>query len=314
MSTEHLYKRAERADEVADPDMKDADPKEILAATYDAWLGIFDQYKDQDIRYTIDMLYRQACRLVRPFKEKMAGTITEKELGPIADDPHYKECEDNQRNKSGQAVYRKYCYAGLYLSALLNETDLDRLSIGSFPAKLEEVGYCLQPGKTVEVREDAIVGNVGDAAQGGIGIVRGTCEGNVGWDASGGIFPVFGAVEGCVGYRATGGMFPIFGKVKHSIGNCVTGGIFTVYGTAEGNIGYDAAGGIFIAKQYFTVSMNGTYRVDTEGLEKDAELGRLLDELEVACRAEKFGEVETVARQIDGHVRKNYKRFKERRF
>ncbi len=306
MSTESLYRKAEHADEIADPDLTEAN----VAAIYNVWRDFLgERYAPHEAfhRSNNDSLYEQACRLVRPFKKQLTGTITEKDLGPMTNDRYIWSVKD-MFCSAGE----EHCLAGLFLSALLNETNVDKLSLGSFPCVLSDAGYRLQPGKTVEIREGGWVDDCCSYAQGGIGIVRGKVEKHLGRYASGGIFPVYGTVEGGVGWDASGGVFPIYGVVEQAVGDQASGGIFPIHGTVEGRIGRESSGGTFVVckkpKKRFLYKSNGACGAGPDELEKDAELSRLMDELEQAGKTEKFDEVEKIARRVDEHVRKNYKR------
>jgi len=112
MSSESLYKKAERADDIADLDLKDASQDEIIEATYRVWFEATKEHRENPIGIIdeLEPLYKEACRIISPFKDRICGEF-----------------------RTGQVDWKTEGYAnllvGTYLAALLNETKLECLII-----------------------------------------------------------------------------------------------------------------------------------------------------------------------------------------
>jgi hypothetical protein len=112
MTTEQLYRKAEHADEMADLDLTDASQDEIIEATYSAWFEATKEYGENVVAILDDLepLYREACRIISPFKDRICGEFRTGQVDW--------KCEGDAN-----------LLVGTYLAALLNETKLERLIV-----------------------------------------------------------------------------------------------------------------------------------------------------------------------------------------
>jgi hypothetical protein len=284
MSTERLYRKAERADDIGDLDLLGADQKEIIDRTYDVWFGdvnpVIKELRD------FNPLYKLACRIVRPFKVLISGTLTDRDFSAA----------------KAKRLCKEEWAAGLYVSAVLNETDAKRLYWGDFPYGLDSLGCDLKEGKTlciieggpIDVRyagsaarggtviNDRKVYGMGDCARDGIFINKRHCE-TMGEEARGGIFVNIDCADQ-MGNRATGGLFVDYDR-SHNI---------------DGKVSWRSA-----RTRY---EKNGaTYQHDALNAEKDEFLRKLMDRMEEAAMKEKIADVKETGRKIDAHLRKTYK-------
>jgi hypothetical protein len=105
-------------DEQLELGLKDASRDEIIESTYKAWLDGYRALLDKDPKIAIDhngaeMLYQGACRMLRPFANRIAGRFDADEL-PVP--------------KKGELRAARLA-TGSYLAALVNETCLERLDV-----------------------------------------------------------------------------------------------------------------------------------------------------------------------------------------
>jgi len=263
--TTQLYRKADRADEVADLNLKDADPAAIIAATYDAWDGMLDDYlsrpeKLEDNNVILenkeDWFYDKARGLLTPYREKLRGVLTENELRHVAD--------------------RRRCLAGLYISALLNETDISMLSLGPSPAIYNLLGWRLKPGKTLEIRGVCKAGYVAPRAEGGVVILRKRSS----------------ATE--VGHMAEGGTFLLYNKLPPNA-------------FAEGGLFVLADRGIVLCDEDTARRRDVIYGIESElhaldGM--DVKLRSLYDKILAAGEAPDIPRVEKLARKIRKNLMK----------
>ena len=131
MTTERLYRKADRADDIADLDLTDADPKELAKVLYESWLSstaelrysTLDDY-NSNLKSVYDKIgkeiYHEAARIVRPFAGKFSGTISTAEL-------------------SARRFKEENYALGYFLSALLDETGAERLLITDPPREIYEL-------------------------------------------------------------------------------------------------------------------------------------------------------------------------------
>jgi len=122
-------------------------PLGIVIGTYNLWLQIaqrIDQVKGRG--YSPVSLYQEAVNLLQPYAKKFAN------VKPDGLDSILSQIKDEDTEASG-----------LYLSALLNATDLPELE-GIFNHKT--LGYKLAPGKTLIVREGSQIDVLGFLGQG----------------------------------------------------------------------------------------------------------------------------------------------------
>jgi len=329
MTTERLYKKAERADDMADLDLKDADPKELAKAIYEQWIGSISRHSYYPPNQKdIDANYNLGLAMVRPYREKFKGVLRPREW------------YDN----------------GEFLSILLNGTDLERLVL-DFDDYPDSAGYRLGTGKTLEIngnKEKAIAERHSVAAfgQGGTLINNGYIM-FAGWhsdldfsnygkcysaanNATGGKWVNYNHISGpfaeeakdglfinrgtarSFGMEAEGGVGINLGKVTQSIAGKAKGGLWLNFGEGQ-SMGSNAGGGIFIStvrvgkswiKNHHSFA-NGAYKdaiaIRPAELKTDPELFDLVEAVEQAAREEKYEEVKQLARKVDAHVRVNYR-------
>jgi hypothetical protein len=130
--------------------MKDNASAKIITATYQDWLrGIDGEHLPDNVYVNseINRLYQHACAVIKPYQDKLSAPLVETDIEPVT------------ASEKG--------FAGLYLSALLNQTAARSLTVNKTSTKLFGVGYRLQPGKTLEIGKDAKLEYVGWGALGG---------------------------------------------------------------------------------------------------------------------------------------------------
>jgi hypothetical protein len=168
-----------------------------------------------DVLYMGDneVLYRMACDMVRPFRDRISGTLTRKDTAGYSSDL-------------------------LFLSAMLNETAADRLDVENSYGGY--IGYRLRPGKSVIIHKGATVCTSGTLAEGGIAINNGHSD-YIGEHASNGLHINNGTTH-YFGCQASGGMFFNFGKLKEEEP------AFDEFPSHGGDMASLATGGIFVSK------------------------------------------------------------------
>jgi len=253
MSISGLYglKRPERTAEL---DIGGASREEIINATYGAWTSFL---KSCDKDTPDDTLYDYACALVRPFKTKISGVLTERDVlraFALGKDEH----DEN----------------GVYLSALLNETDASMLALGKIkPPRnvLKGVGFCLKPGKIVSAR-DGVLG-LGSCAEGGIVINRG----EVHWMSS----------------YAEGGLHINGGYISSTLGEGASGGTFITMNDD-------------VSRGMLAYPKGPAYAIYWDKWKSDGDIRALVGELLEADDRLDAPKMNAIARKIDAHVRKKY--------
>jgi len=340
MTQEHLYKKADKADDMADLDLKDAEPMQIVGACYAEWLNEnTDKYKVwMHSDPPREILYRNACRIIRPFKEKLAGELYTDRLPlvkKISEEAEKNSCKDYD--------------TGYFFSAVLNETGVNKLCIGRLSRNEGGFGYRLQPGKTVEVLRWGRVSHIGDRAEGGT-VVNNGDVGGMGDYAKSGKFVNNGRADsmgffaesgdfinhnhaGSMGNYASGN-FINHGKVRN-IGGESKAGIFINCGSIEEEFGKDGGRfmengmsyffnfgtaermglkgkGVFvnsgIVKKTFVYGAAESFAADRKVLKENTELNALMGKIRLAAESDNISKIEKLARKVDGHLRgKKYK-------
>jgi hypothetical protein len=98
-------------DEQTELDLKDAEPKEIILECYKTWMAEWHKIENPQS-------YGLACRILKPFSRRIWGNFNADDL-PKLDDKVY--------------GYTPLCIAsGVYLAALLNETDIRQIEFGNY--------------------------------------------------------------------------------------------------------------------------------------------------------------------------------------
>jgi len=298
MTTEQLYKKAERADDIGDVDLTDADMGEIAQHVYDAW---FSRVKENLNPSYTDSSRSKAIQMLEPFREKLKGEFNTSKMcftnGTVDD-----KTDDNV----SMAVQ-------IYLSALVEGTDISKLVVGkhALPRSLVDIRMPRMKGKTVEISPEGSVwyANIGE----GTLLNRGKMNEAVSYGNS--TYINFGEAW-FFGAHDDGCLFINYGEAQ-GIGYKCKGGIFLNFGKAgkgdETAVGYRCSGGVFVTKTEpvggFLVKPEGpVYGVGPEELEKDRELSGLMDEIEAIGKVPDVPKANELARKIDAHVRANYKR------
>jgi len=287
MTTAQLYRKAERADDICDLDLTDSDEKQILENTYEVFLKTVEPSVHYVTRPPFSSTYATACKILRPFREHLKSAIRETDFRRLGG-----TYPASENDKGLSHVY--VAYSGLYLSALLNETKVRKLSMcrekNDKLASPQNVGYLLKHGRVVDVEKSGNPWSLGHVARGGININRGS------------------SFE--IGHYATGGIFINHEKTTW-LGASAKGGIFLNFGEVDpkDNVAQGASGGIFItdAERWFTEHEQGFYFIAMEK-NRDGKLKTLLKETERASDKRHYKDIGQLARKIDAHVRKNYKR------
>ncbi len=158
-------------------------PVEVAKAAYSLLLPVAERCEfNAAYFYTkamADVVYDEAVRLLQPHA-KAFGSVNSGELEEIIAATIHDEA------------------SGLFLSALLNKTDLPMLH-GVFPAYsrgngLSLFGYKLAPNKVLVVGEGSSCKSVGDSAAGGVIVFHGMAD-YLGREAAGGFIANFGAAR-----------------------------------------------------------------------------------------------------------------------
>jgi len=302
MTTEQLYKKADRADDVCDADIEKLDARTVIERTYEAWLDTYDHIHNtcQTTVPPEEPLYESACRIIRPYGKTITGALTEKDfevMVKLAD----RECMMN----------------ATYMSAVLNETDARMLTLSAQHWEFQEhnlhcgtIGYRLKQGKVLKLLK-GVHGEIGAHATGGA-VISNDRSYRIGTEASDGIFINKGyATE--MGTGAKGGVFlNLASGVLTDFGCEARGGIF-LSTAANSAVGYGASPDcVFVFRDGPNadnrVEKQAAHMVGPEELAKDKELSDLMDIVEAAGNEGKYNKVKRIARVIDEHVRAKYGR------
>jgi len=289
MSTEQLYKRAERADDLSDLDLKDADMYQIAQAIYDSWFP-GTNVEPSDLSY-YDSHRKRAIRMLAPFREKIKG------------------CFDAAKMtfKPADVEWMGHANVGMYLSALLESTAVDSMLINNHTPSIDidDLG-----GKTVEILPGSSVGTV--AFNNGTVINRGhvfdvMVRGpatfiNYGYGRllnayeRSGLIVNFGEADS-LGYECDEGVFLNFGELGNRADE-------------ETSMGYCCTGGVYVAKTKpkggCMVRAGGTHYINPEQLAKRLELSALMDRIEEAGKTCDVQKIREYGRKVDENVRKKY--------
>ena len=280
MAASNLY-GLPRPDRTADVVLEGGSREDIIDVTYQAWLGAVRQCKDPS--ESVEQLYEAACQLVRPFRKKITGELTGKELKPIRNDPGY------------VSIINSVSDAGLYISALLNETDITKVTVDRTLPLISHIGYRLGHEKMIEVGRGEVTWDIFKEATCGVGINHGRIEQFMGKENSGGILVNLGHI--ChLGYDANGGTFLNFGGDPNTIGYGAKDGVF-VSRTMPSS-------GNFLPKYDYG---GPAYGVKPEELRNDKDLDKMMDEVEKSARDSDTPAVAKLGRKIDQYVRAHYK-------
>jgi hypothetical protein len=177
---------------------------------------------------------------------------------------------------------------GLFLSALLNETGLEKLEIDRETDWTIGLGYRLRKGKTLDIFKKGTGQAVGVEATGGVIINRGTVDA-FGYETTAGIFINHGTVkrntECYMGRKSRGGLYLNYGYCG-VLGMQSGGGICMFnFGNAD-SIGVWSDGGLFVTRNRPSMDMiesrTPCWYMDPEKLENDAKLCKLVIELDKA--------------------------------
>jgi len=282
MAASRLY-NLPRPDRAADVELKDAPPEEIIKATYGMWMDAIPGRGYENA-------YEIACKMVRPFRSRFSGTLQSSAVP---------ECNN--------------FFKGLYLSALLNETNFERLYEDG---QAVYAGHRLRPGKTIEIVKGERAGDLGTQVQAtyvaqeaeGGAVINRTKVSNLGTLASNLTCINRGEVNGlCVDDRN-----PIcinLGRVHSGI--CIGSHepICINYSKKVSTIGYLASGGVFVTtveleRVFLDYSRGKVYGVGPSDI--DSALGSLLEELKKYSEGSDIPKAEETARKVDKYVRKTY--------
>jgi len=301
MTTEQLYKKADKADEMADPDIKDMDKTTIARACYDVWVaGCKDVIKDENFflhmarnrdlwEEQCEPLYRQACSIIAPYREKVNGTFNTSglKLKRLMKKDHY-------FSDDYPAEIRM---AGIYLSALLNETDLNKLVVDEKDKKtggwdkaieLSHLGWHMKPGKILEILE---------------GCVTGTAE-----HAEGGIVVNYASALKCGGHSSD---MIIVNYCSNSWGDGAKGSVFI--NMDDGSEFGDKSENCVLVDFGKTTYAGGDlradniYHVESRDIWHSKQLIELGHALEEAGKKRDTPKIVELARKVDEHVRKTRK-------
>jgi len=337
-----LYRNAEHADDLADLDLG-TDPAEVLKGAHSVWNQRFEELYKKDFNFARsdageELLYGEACKLVRPYKELFKGTITGNDFLFIGEGVLAREGFVPDKDIAGYGrEYGEFGYTGrsrefsssdgLFLSALLNETDLESMFVDWYPARLWGLGYRLKEGKTAIVGPEARLGDLGEKAEGGATLVYGEVMIRMAKSASGGVHLNMGRRSRhttddwnvSMGEKSTGGIFINF-DVCGKMGENAANGTFIQlgkFGKGANDIGEHAAGAVCVGVEnpqynnhYYSHNVS---RYETK-YGKDEALKVMLNEL---ARERPFFflekkpdilKIKDVARKVDAHVRMNYPR------
>jgi len=272
MSSETLYKRAEHAEEIGDLDLTDAGPKEIIKATYEAWCSATKNLHIEHYPHP-GPIYEAACRIIRPFGKRISGSLRADSIpSPLP----------GRTN-------------GLYLSALLNETDADVLSVGKLGYEIDFIGWYMKSGKAAIVENDAKVSWLGYGAQNSTAVILGDV-GITGIRSSGLNCINLGGT--CLASNNRGMTFINYGHINDLCGR-----------TDDGML-IETTGKCYYEDNRVTKILVGknSYCVDVEDICADLPLQVMLEELESASKGSDMPKVNDGIRKVDAHVRKNYPR------
>lgn len=203
MTIQALYEGLERPENLTNIKVFD-NPVDAAISAYKIWLPI-TKIKSGDLHiYVIsEQLYNEAVPLIEPHK-KLFSNIKADQLETIL-----KNIKPEDTNASG-----------LFVSAMLNETDLKELD-GVFNHEI--LGYRLAPEKTLIVREGSYVSELGLRMQGTL-INYGEAE--------------------TMGTGAENGIQVNYGLVRHHFGLITKGGVQINFGNFRANMAIESVGGV----------------------------------------------------------------------
>ncbi len=340
-----LYRNAEHADDLADLDLG-TDPAEVLKGAYSVWNQQREEFYSKgnpnlwNSESEHEFLYSEACKLVRPYKGLFKGTITGNDFlfigeGVLAAEGYVPDeeragygCQYSSGFGCSSVTSHEFTsHAGLFLSALLNETDLESMAVDWYPAQLWGLGYRLKDGKTVVVCPDGRLGDLGEKAEGGVTLVYGEVMRWLAQKASGGLHINLGERSRHtsgewnidIGERSSGGIHINFG-VCGKMGQNAANGTFMQLGElgwGGDTIGDRARGAVCVGvPRPECIGYEASHNVSEYDVKygNDEVLKGLLKELR-AVRPSFYAEekpdilkIRDVARKVDAHVRANYPR------
>jgi len=284
-----------RPDRTADVELKGLSQEEIIKTTYEIFAAATEGKNEPA---TSEDIYKQAVAILKPFRNRIKGTIKDKGL-------------ENEYSRS------------MFFSALLNETDADTLVGHGFG-----LGYRLRDGKTLIIEGDVNNAYVGMRAKGGVVICNGRTR-DIGMKASGGIF-INNGITNDLGIGVSGGTYFNFGQVYEDFPDS------SEYPKSGGNVGNSATGGTFIVRKgsvpndlfFYSGDVDAMiktrsnpyhiFEIQSRGIwgetknipkyERSDPLVRLIEAVEEASQKPDSKRVVELARQVDAEVKARVKR------
>ncbi len=190
------------------------DPVKVVSSCYDLFKKIIGGKTKENNWYWDDSTVKQL------YEESLKIFVEKTELKPDAG--QLEEIINELRKKAEELDG-----TGVFLSALVNTTKINRLFIDKFP-KLNQTGYRLKKNKTIILGPKNISCKLGQFAEGNT-INQGTTT-HQGYNASGGNHINQGTIQQYQGYNASGGNHINQGTITYQ-GECASGGNHINQGT-----------------------------------------------------------------------------------
>jgi len=265
-------------DETAELDIRSANPKKVFKMLFENFeMTVPEEELCHSYMKINAAMYERACRMVKPFADVFGGTlrVTKTFLSTV-----------------DERIYLGGPKMAHFLSALLNETELERMTVN---IRLPGIGYRLKEGKILELLEQAYVTEAGREAHGGIVINRGEVQ-NLGRPCFGGTFLIFKDVGVQVGGDQAYGessdtLFLDFRKRSVSNRNLSS---------------YSMTDCVFVSE---TQEIEGLYcngHAGPAALKSDEALRSLMDEIKAASKASDAKTITSLGHQIYSHMFANY--------
>jgi len=282
-------------DEQMELELEGASRDEIICRTYEEWFSLPIDYLEAG-----EPAYKSACNMIRPFRDRISGTVD------MDGFPFMKDTPENRFK------FLENC--GYYFSALLNETNADVLHVNKGPVKdantkeiyINGLGYCLKEGKAVVVGKELSTGKPKDEDYFYYsGKSRLANTSHLGQNAQGGVIINMGKKCGMLGYKATGGVFLNYGFVD-TAAHSAQGGLWLNCSEGEmGGFGNQSTGAVLISKGK---AGGDTHVFDTVEMETDTNFTVMVGILEQLGREADIPKIRAQARELDQYVRTNYAR------
>ena len=271
MAVSKLY-NLNRPERAALIETENANIEDFIKASYPVWLAAT---KGQANPRT---LYDEARKLIEPYKDKFSGVLTAKELGAVT------------THEKGDS--------GAYVAALLNETKIEKLSLGQPGFYCQDPAVFLKPGKAVELLEDAEISfSLGLYAEGGT-IINNARRA-----------PPFDFVN-YIGAEGRSCIMVNRGSVSFMGHQCT--GCTAINLLDAGQMGKKARDSVFVSRQkqdqdhVLSGIKSPCWYVGPKELEGDGNLDGFVSEIEKASIESDVPKVNEAAHKIDAHVRRNY--------